>query len=295
MSEKTGNSAKQPNLSPIPEFEDPADSPAWDSEEEQLSFLNSSPNRYPTDHSDLLSGSDFAESHPARWHSHPLSSTDYNFIDLPTESVPSGGLTQEVFSPGRLSHNNMPANQPEIIDLVKSFNRTLRNWSQNFNRLKSGSSLQQGDVDDMKLKRSDIENQADDIFDIVDEESDNYNSVLQKVNKVRSEMSSLYEIYENARQGAANPLQTAAIVPAQQSQDDADIILDREITKLMSVLLHFHNELDRLIGKLPVVSASGPTNENLEVYKELLEAAKSSSKSAENTYLKIVAEVSVYN
>ena len=172
MSEKTGNSAKQPNLSPIPEFEDPADSPAWDSEEEQLSFLNSSPNRYPTDHSDLLSGSDFAESHPARWHSHPLSSTDYNFIDLPTESVPSGGLTQEVFSPGRLSHNNMPANQPGIDDLVKSFNRTLRNWSQNFNRLKSGSSLQQGDVDDMKLKRSDIENQADDIFDIVDEESD---------------------------------------------------------------------------------------------------------------------------
>ena len=59
----------------------------------------------------------------------------------------------------------------------------------------------------MKLKRSDIENQADDIFDIVDEESDNYNSVLQKVNKVRSEMSSLYEIYENARQGAANTLQ----------------------------------------------------------------------------------------
>ena len=68
MSEKTGNSAKQPNLSPIPEFEDPADSPAWDSEEEQLSFLNSSPNHYPTDHSALLSGSDFAESHPAVWH-----------------------------------------------------------------------------------------------------------------------------------------------------------------------------------------------------------------------------------
>ena len=303
MSENINNQNKQPNLPPS-EFIETGDSPAWDTDEEELSFNQSSSHLYPTDHSALVSFEE-AAGHPTGWHTSHRSSTDHNILESGDHLSVGPGITtvseqntqDEVFTQGKFTLvTSMPGQPPNVDDLVKIFNRTIRNWTQNYARLKNSGSLQQGDIEDMRLKRSDAENQANDIFDIVEEESDTYNQVLERVNRVRSEMSNLYEINEKARQGfTATNLPPADISTAQPIIENADLSIDKEVMKLMSVMRHYHDELDQIIIKLPSVSDSGPNKENIELFKELLEAAKSCSKSAENAYLKIIAEVAVYN
>ena len=74
----------------------------------------------------------------------------------------------------------------------------------------------------------------------------------------------------------------------------ADVVIDRAVTKYMSVLQHHFDELVRIFGNLPDIPDSPPTKEESALCKELLEASKVSLKAAESVYLSLVAEISVY-
>ena len=288
------------DLQPISPRQRPRQSPsqseddlAWDTFTEQPSFAQSSPKYHHPDQPPLLFGS-FGDTHPTSvWPPRQLSSTDFHYLEsvgLPVlpSLVPLGeaDLAEEVF------------NSASPVDaLIKKFNRTVRNWTQNYNRLKSSTVISDGDINDMKNKRSDAEDEPNDIFDELDENSDTYNEVLEKINNVRAEMSSLYQIHEKARQNVTDRIQSPSSVNSDQpSIQSPDVLTDREVTKLMSVLQHYSNELLKIFENLPEVNDPDIliSKEMIDLSRAQLDSSKSVHNSAEAIYLKVIAEISVY-
>ena len=127
---------------------------------------------------------------------------------------------------------------------LSKFKRAKRNWTQNYDRLKDKESILHGELEDMKIKRNDLEEIADDIFDNVDEDSDQYENMLAQINQVRSQMSFLYE-----KCRSSSPPSGSAPVPAASPHIvDADLIVEKEIKKLQSVLEFHQNEVENVVG-----------------------------------------------
>ena len=85
-----------------------------------------------------------------------------------------------------------PLVQKVVEDNLKKFKRSQRNWKQNYDRMKEKSSIHARELEDMKVKRNDLEEIADDIFDNIDEDSDIYNDTLTQIDLIREQMSDLY-------------------------------------------------------------------------------------------------------
>ena len=93
--------------------------------------------------------------------------------------------------------------------------------------------------------------------------------------------------------GTTPPLTDLSGTP---SVADPDIALDKEVKKLQSVLDFHSSEVEKLEQKLnPVISVTpDPTVETVKFAKEALEKSKLINKAAEEIYLKIIAETSIY-
>ena len=133
-------------------------------------------------------------------------STAINFLDLAGESSHSNlpalpyileSNEDNVFESDSVVDNQrkMPPQVQKVVeDNLKKFKRSQRNWKQNYDRMKEKSSIHARELEDMKLKRNDLEEIADDIFDNIDEDSDIYNDTLTQINLIREQMSDLYRI-----------------------------------------------------------------------------------------------------
>ena len=232
------------------------------------------------------------------------SSTDLNFLDL--AGYPSHPDTPALWNILEGNEGSVFDSDIEEVDLskmaptvqkiveesLKKFKRAKRNWTQNYDRLKDKESILHGELEDMKIKRNDLEEIADDIFDNVDEDSDQYENMLAQINQVRSQMSFLYE-----KCRSSSPPSGSAPVPAASPQIvDADLIVEKEIKKLQSVLEFHQNEVENVERKLNAVMLAmpDPTDETAKSVKDALEKLKSTNKAAEDIYLKIIAESSTY-
>ena len=122
--------SRRPLLSPSQsedEFE-------WESDTEQLSFVQSSPIYHHPDQPPLVFGAT-GDNHPTSvWPPRQLSSTDFHYLEScglsAQQDLPPVGESNEVFcsSPGR-NLVNMPGEEDLVQDLIKIFNRTVRNWT----------------------------------------------------------------------------------------------------------------------------------------------------------------------
>ena len=231
------------------------------------------------------------------------SSTDQNFLEIAGESLHSNkpALTDivesnedsvfEDISVETNQHEMPPQVQRVVEDFLKKFKRSQRNWKQNYDRLKEKGSIHAGELEDMKLKRNDLEEIADDVFDNVEEDSDIYNDMLAQINMIREQMSDLYSKDKQSQvaggsSGGTTP--TITDLSAPPSVADPDVAIDKEVKKLQSVL-DFHNgEVNKLETKLNsvILVTPEPTVETVKQVKELLEKSKLVINAAEEIYLK---------
>ena len=122
---------------------------------------------------------------------------------------------------------------------LQAFNRSKRNWSQNAELFKSQADILPADMEDMKKKKADAEDLADSVFDLhPDEDSNEYKQTLEDINKIRRDLSALYEIQHQARmrREAANPPQQRPPAPeaAAHVVEDPDAGVERSVKKLLS-------------------------------------------------------------
>ena len=239
------------------------------------------------------------------------SSTDLNFLDLASPSQSRApdlwnileSNEDSVFGSDSEEVNDLimpPQVQKLIEESLSKFKRARRNWNQNYDRLKDETTILSGDLEDMKIKRNLLEEIADDIFDNVEEESDIYTDMLEQIDKVRTQMSNLYKKQSQSSSPPGEPVSGIAASPAALSAPpvaaNPDLIIDKEIMKLQSVLEFHSGEVLKLEKKLNDVTLAtpDPTNETVKCVKEALIKSKSIEKAAEEIYLKSIAESSVY-
>ena len=306
----------------------------WDNDPGDLSFVHSSANQSQSDLEPLPGGQLVRQPSTADWPARPnseevthyfenkslprvpsniptnrSSSTDLNFLDLAGHS--SQPETPALWNILELNEGsvfgsdieevdllNMPPTVQKLVeDSLKKFKRAQRNWNQNFDRLKNEVHINPGDLEDMKTKRNDLEEIADDIFDNIEEDSDQFTELLAKINLVRSQMSDLYKKgHSPSPLGGLTPAATNAALSAPSVVADPDLVVDKEIKKLQSVLSFHKTEVGILKEKLnaAILTTPDPINEIVKIVRDLLEKSRISSKAAENTYLKIIAECSIY-
>ena len=276
----------------------------WDSHEEELSFNNqpqSSPPHQEQAVHPFIFGEDFDEPTTV-WPPRQLSSEDYsqleadpvplNFLAI----VPEEEVSDEVFGESDTGSEDLttvempPKTQPTPEELEVKFKRALRNWSQNHARFNvQGAKILQNDIDDMKERRDNLEEIADDIFDAVNDDKENelYVTTLASINKVRNELSSLYESFEKSRQPEN----------ANVNEVNPDQVIDRELKKMKTVMDHHITEFDKMLTKLSKLVI--PSAENLPKAKkavdDIVESSKENKKAAEEIYKKAVAEISCYS
>ena len=127
----------------------------------------------------------------------------------------------------------MPPNQRALDESLTKFRRAQRNWTHNFERLKDDESISHGDIEDMRTLRKNLEELANDVYDIVEEESEEYNSMLAKMNKIGTEMSTLYKKQtQNNSQQTGLSSSTVNVAAPTLPVTDPDILIDKETKKL---------------------------------------------------------------
>ena len=234
------------------------------------------------------------------------SSTDNNFLESGNKTSRSkftfnlediSEHESSVFDSETEDSENMPSTQRALDESLAKFRRAQRSWTHNFDRLKDDESISHGDIEDMRTLRKNLEDLANDIYDIIDEDSDEYVSTLAKMNKIGKEMSILYKMQtqSNSQQGGLTTSTVNVAAPTLPATDP-DILTEKGTKKLLSVLEFRNTELDGLIEKINavVLSTPDPTVNTVKNAKEILESCKSSLKAAEDVYLKLIAECSTY-
>ena len=302
---------------PVPENREQSevDSYGWESDQEELSFLAGD-----SSHHSLTSAFVFGEdNHPTSvWPPRHPSETDYHYLesgDIPQDTVSTIEEVERRYLPA--STTPLPleeehevsitdvadeienerevtvTNMAPVDNLVSKFDRTARNWSQNYVRHKNKTSILPGDLEDMKAVRNKAESEADDIFDeVADENNHIFKNVLEKINKIRGEMSQLYKIDADAKKAAEAAAPAApALAPAVQ---DPDLVIDNEVKKLLSVMEHYNNQLDKMVTEMDTLFAAEKTDKSIQSVKEALESSRELYKSSNDLYKKVIAEVSVY-
>ena len=114
--------------------------------------------------------------------------------------------------------------------LLKKFTRVTRNWFQNCALHLMRGYIVPGDLQYMRDKRDEAECAAHDLFDVLEEEDDLYNTVLTKTDKVRVELSALYRMpRQSVAPDAALP---TVAVPDLPTVEDAKLeLLPQEVTQ----------------------------------------------------------------
>ena len=133
----------------------------------------------------------------------------------------------------------MALRTPEEIAL-QAFKRAKRNWSQNAELFKAQADILPAVIEDMKKKKADAEDLADSVFDLhPDEDSNEYKQTLEDINKIRRDLSALYEIQHKAEleREAANSPQQRPPVPeaAAPVVEDPDVGVGRSVMKLLNL------------------------------------------------------------
>ena len=212
----------------------------WDSHEEELSFNNQPQSSPPPLQEQTLHpfvfGEDLEEPTTV-WPPRQLSSEDFSQLEadpVPLNFlafVPEEEVSDEVFRESDIDSEDqttveMPpkAQPPTPEELEVKFKRAVRNWSQNYARFTvPGAKILPNDVEDMRAKRDNLEELADDVFDAVeDEEAEIFTNTLASISDVRKNMSSLYESFEASRQPEN----------ANVNEVNPDQVIDKEIKKM---------------------------------------------------------------
>ena len=188
----------------------------WESDKERFSFENP-----PADLQEQLGG---VHDWPPRLLS---SETDYNFLEerlLPDPELDTVNedTLREVFEESEDSEGEMPARaQPteqESYDIVK---RGLKTWESTVARIKRrGAPVPPGTVEDLKNKKDDFEEKANDFFEAFQNpETSQYKGVIDILDKIGDDMDDVRRL-----------------LPAADPATAADKDEEKEVEKLVKKL-----------------------------------------------------------
>ena len=128
-----------------------------------------------------------------------------------------------------------------LDEMMAKLTRITRNWSQNYQLLKDRTSFYQDELSYMKQLRNAAEIAADDLFDVMEEDSEQYDLVLKKVDLVRFQMSAMNHVLNGSNARAAAPHVTIADLPT--VEDVLQKLLPKEV-QLCQVLPKLMEEPD---------------------------------------------------
>ena len=253
----------------------------WESDQERFSFENP-----PADLQEQLGG---VHDWPPRLLS---SETDYNFLEerlLPDPELDTVNedTLREVFEESEDSEGEMPARaQPteqESYDIVK---RGLKTWESTVARIKRrGAPVPPGTVEDLKNKKEDFEEKANDFFEAFQNpETSQYKGVIDILDKIGDDMDDVRRLLP-----AADPA-TAADKDEEKEVEKLIKKLEAKLSLDTETIVKVKEEVNTLINQLPT-----PTDASMASVKCHLEAAKKCQAMAQDTYRSIVAELSGFS
>ena len=114
-----------------------------------------------------------------------------------------------------------------LDEMMAKLTRITRNWSQNYQLLKDRTSFYPDELSYMKQLRNAAETAADDLFDVMEEDSEQYNMVLKKIDLVRFQMSAMNHVLNGSNARAAAPHVTIADLPT--VEDVLQKLLPKEV------------------------------------------------------------------
>ena len=223
---------------------------------------------------------------------HLSSETDNNFLEArdllsqdPDLDTVNEDTLREVFeeetedSEGEMAPRAQPTEQ-ELYDIVK---RGMKTWDSTVARIKRrGAPVPPGTVEDLKGKKEDFEDRANDFFEAFqDPDSQEYKGVIEILDKIGDDMDDVRRLLP-----AANPA-TAADKDEEKEVEKLIKKLEAKLSLDNDTIHSIHEEVDSLNNELPT-----PTEASMASIKCHLEAAKECQARAQDTYRSIVAELS---
>ena len=280
---------RTPTQQRVPDEEN-VDQYSWDHHREQLSFESSPEEAVAPFHFDNTAGP------LAVWPPRHLSSeTDFNFLEAEDIPNPRENLEtleevlDEIFEEETVievdPEEMPPKTKPTVEELFAKFKGSLRTWNTTVSRLRDkGANLKASTIEDMRNRRIDLEEKADEIYASCDEGSEILTELDGYIAQIGDDIDDLYDkeaqVNEDHQDAAANP----------------DDNTEKVIKKLASVFDYNNSVIDELINKVKVVVQTDPVPnlKTVESVKKLENEARDKSKSTEDTYLKILAEISCF-